>query len=151
MNISEDEAYRPQQAAALCLKHRKGKLSVLLITSRKTKRWILPKGWLEEDKTEAEVALMEAWEEAGVIADPTSPALIGSYHYVKRLRGAQEVPLEVNVYRIAPCTLAKRYPEKKQRQRKWVSLKKAAKMVDEQSLKRLLLAQIESDEGNAGD
>jgi len=95
--------------------------------------------------------MMEAWEEAGVIADPTSPALIGSYHYVKRLRGAQEVPLEVNVYRIAPCTLAKRYPEKKQRQRKWVSLKKAAKMVDEQSLKRLLLAQIESDEGSAGD
>jgi len=116
MNNSEDKAHRQQQAAALCLKHRKGKLSVLMITSRKTKRWILPKGWLEEDKTEAEVALMEAWEEA----------------------------------RIAPCTLAKRYPEKKQRQRKWVSLKKAAKMVDEQSLKRLLLAQIESDEGNAG-
>jgi len=150
MNNSEVKAYRPQQAAALCLKHRKGKLSVLLITSRKTKRWILPKGWLEEDKTETEVALMEAWEEAGVIADPTSPALIGSYDYVKRLRGAQELPLEVNVYRIASCTLAKRYPEKKHRQRKWVSLKKAAKMVDEQSLKRLLLAKIESDEGNVG-
>ena len=68
MNNSEDKAHRQQQAAALCLKHRKGKLSVLMITSRKTKRWILPKGWLEEDKTEAEVALMEAWEEAGVIA-----------------------------------------------------------------------------------
>lgn len=150
MNNSEDKAYRPQQAAALCLRHRRGKLSVLMITSRKTKRWTLPKGWLEEDKTEAEVALMEAWEEGGVIADPTSPALIGSYHYVKRLRAAQEVPLEVNVYRIVSCTLATRYPEKKQRQRKWVSLKKASKMVDERSLKRLLLSQIESDEGNVG-
>ena len=113
MNNSEDKAYRPQQAAALCLKRRKRKLYVLIITSRQTKRWILPKGWLEEDKTEAEVALMEAWEEAGVIADPTSPALIGSYHYDKRLRGAQEKPLEVNVYRITSCILAKRYPEKK--------------------------------------
>ena len=150
MNNSEDKAYRPQQAAALCLKRRKRKLYVLIITSRQTKRWILPKGWLEEDKTEAEVALMEAWEEAGVTADPTSPALIGSYHYDKRLRGAQEKPLEVNVYRITSCSLAKRYPEKKRRQRKWVSLKKAAKMVDEQSLKRLLLAQIESDEGSVG-
>ena len=150
MNNSEYKAYRSQQAAALCLKRRRRKLYVLIITSRQTKRWILPKGWLEEDKTEAEVALMEAWEEAGVTADPTSTALIGSYHYDKSLRGAQEVPLEVNVYRITSCLLAKRYPEKKRRQRKWVSLKKAAKMVDEQSLKRLLLAQIESDEGNVG-
>ena len=76
--------------------------------------------------------------------------LIGSYRYDKSLRGAQEEPLEVNVYRITSGILAKRYPEKKQRQRKWVSLKKAAKMVDEQGLKRLLLAQIESDEGSVG-
>ena len=150
MNNSEDKAKQPLQAAALCLKHHRGKLYVLMITSRKTKRWILPKGWLEKDKTEAEVALMEAREEAGVITDSTSPVLIGSYHYFKSLRSAQAVPLEVNVYRIASCTLAKLYPEKKQRQRKWVSLKKAAKMVDEQSLKRLLLAQIESDEGTVG-
>ena len=93
MNNSEDKANRPLQAAALCLKHRRGKLYVLMITSRKTKRWIRPKGWLEEDKTEAEVALMEAREEAGVITNSTSSVLIGSYHHFKSLRSAQAVPL----------------------------------------------------------
>ncbi|MFC6583776.1 NUDIX hydrolase [Sulfitobacter aestuariivivens] len=51
------------QFAALCYRVKKGKVQVLLVTSRGTKRWIVPKGWPMDGKTPAQSAALEAWEE----------------------------------------------------------------------------------------
>ena len=54
------------QFAALCFRIRKGEPEILLITSRGSQRWIIPKGWPMAEKTPAQAALQEAWEDAGV-------------------------------------------------------------------------------------
>ena len=68
------------QFAALCWRGKRGKLQVLLITSRGSKRWIIPKGWPMEGKTPAASALVEAWEEGGVVGQARGQGL-GVYSY----------------------------------------------------------------------
>ena len=79
------------QFAALCWRRRKGKVQVLLITSRRRKRWIVPKGWPMDGKTPAHCALIEAWEEAGVIGI-ASDYSIGVYAYEKLREGEDATP-----------------------------------------------------------
>jgi hypothetical protein len=55
------------QVAALCYKQANDTddKEILLVTSRDTGRWIIPKGWPIDGKNASEAALQEAWEEAG--------------------------------------------------------------------------------------
>ena len=74
---------RLKQVAALAYrKHGKG-VDVLLITSRETKRWVIPKGWPMKGKKDWDAAATEAFEEAG-IEGTIGHKSIGTYHYVKR-------------------------------------------------------------------
>jgi len=70
------------QFAALCYRVKKGKIQILLVTSRGTGRWIVPKGWPMEGKTPAKSALTEAWEEGGVNGK-TAGDCVGVYSYAK--------------------------------------------------------------------
>jgi len=72
------------QFAALCYRGSGDDLEVCLITSRRTKRWILPKGWPMHKQTPADAAATEAWEEAGLTGRATDRCL-GAYAYVKSL------------------------------------------------------------------
>src|SRR5580700_8279053 len=63
---------------------------VMLLTSRQTKRWIIPKGWPMRGKTPHASAAREAFEEAGVIGQ-VAKRPIGSYSYVKGLEGGDTV------------------------------------------------------------
>lgn len=128
------------QVAALC--HREGDngREVLLITSRDTGRWIVPKGWPMKDKTCGEAALQEAWEEAGVKEATIAPEPIGSYSYDKRLNNGAVEPLDTLVYLADVRELSNEYPERDQRKRKWFSPSEAAKRVREPGLKRILQA-----------
>lgn len=126
------------QFAALCYRVRRGKVQVLLVTSRGSKRWIVPKGWPMDDKTPAESARQEAWEEAGVTGKPDGTCL-GVYSYAKDVGSMDELPCLAMLYPIAVKSLAKKYPERSQRRRRWVSRKQAAKMVAERELARLIL------------
>src|SRR5262249_43165617 len=67
-----------QQAAAIPL----GEGQVCLVTSRNGKRWVVPKGCMEPDKTAGQLALVEAWEEAG-LTGILSPEPVGTYLYEK--------------------------------------------------------------------
>lgn len=125
------------QFAALCYRLRKGKVQVLVITSRGLGRWIVPKGWPMHGKTPAESAVLEAWEEAGVKGRSDGRCL-GVYSYVKELEGAPNVPCIAMVFAVEVSGLADDYPEAGQRERRWVSRRKAAKMVDEPELARIL-------------
>lgn len=127
------------QVAALCTRRKAGRVEVLMITSRRTRRWILPKGWLIAGKTGPESALIEAWEEAGVIGTAALTP-IGSYTYGKLLEPGHVLPCRVDVYRVQVRKLAKQFPERAERRRKWMRASKAAKRVAEPELMAILRA-----------
>ncbi|WP_375690737.1 NUDIX hydrolase [Pseudooceanicola sp. LIPI14-2-Ac024] len=127
------------QVAALCYRQAAGGPEILLITSRETKRWVLPKGWPKSGLEAAGTAIEEAWEEAGVITRSHTPPLVGTYRYDKRLRGGVPVETVVNVYAISVKALHDDYPEKDERDRVWKTASAAAAAVDEPELKDLLL------------
>ncbi len=126
------------QFAALCYRvEKKSKTKVLLVTSRTSGRWIVPKGWPMDDRTPTESAVIEAWEEAGVHGK-AEPGCVGIYSYEKELDTGVMLPVIVAVFGVRVEKLDNDYAEATQRERKWVSPKKAARMVDEPDLALML-------------
>ena len=128
------------QVAALCYKNTEDGKKVLLITSRDTGRWILPKGWPVEGKDGPGSALQEAWEEAGVSKADIEEEPMGYYEYAKGLDNGVSVPVETQVYMTRVRNLKKSYPEVDERERQWFSPGEAANLVDEPDLKEILKA-----------
>jgi ADP-ribose pyrophosphatase len=127
------------QYAALPWRRTADGLEVLLITSRETRRWVIPKGWPIKGLTPAASAAQEAFEEAGV-GGPTSSKAVGLYHYNKRLRSGRTQHVRVFVYDLEVTELRDEWPEQHQRERRWMRPAEAAEAVDERELKQLLLA-----------
>ena len=109
-----------------------------MVTSRGSKQWILPKGWIEDDLTEKELAALEAEEEAGVVTKPAKIKNIGLYRYTKQLSSTRSVPVDVNVYSMPVRRLKKKFKERHQRKRKWVTIKEAIKLVSDKDLEAFL-------------
>ncbi|WP_113912279.1 NUDIX hydrolase [Roseovarius dicentrarchi] len=127
------------QVAALCWRKADGGgIEVLLITSRDTGRWVMPKGWPIEGLTGPESAAREAWEEAGVTGDTPAPTPIGSYDYGKTQESGYDLAVSVQVYKLHVQQMADEFPEAAERRRAWVSPAKAATMVREPALQDLL-------------
>ena len=111
---------------------------MLLITSRETKRWVLPKGWAERGKAPQVQAACEAFEEAGLEGEIGLKRL-GRYRYDKQLPDGRSVPVRVDVY---PMEVAHRHddwPERGQREAIWVTPEEAAALVEEKGLAAILL------------
>ena len=123
------------QVGALCVQPETGR--VLLVTSRGTGRWIIPKGWPMDGRSVGGAALREAWEEAGVRGEVEETAF-GRYSYDKKLTRGLSAPVEVQVHLVRVEGLDKNFPERKQRQRRWFTPDEAAGLVDEAGLARLL-------------
>lgn len=133
-----------EQIAALPVHwDKKGKLRVLMVTSRDRGRWVMPKGWTMDGKKPWQAAKVEALEEAGAVGF-VSDEKIGTYHYKKRLEKGRSVWCRVTVYPMIVDKLKRRWKERKERQRHWFSLSKAAKLVDEPELTELLRALSEN-------
>ena len=111
---------------------------MLLVTSRETRRWVVPKGWPWRKVENHDAAAGEAWEEAGVRGQ-ANPKSIGSFTYDKR-RNTQVRALKVLVYLLEVTEVAATWPEHEQRQRDWFSPSAAADLVAEADLKDLLRA-----------
>ena len=125
------------QVAALCRDPETG--DVLMITSRGTGRWIIPKGWPMYGRSHAESALQEAWEEAGVRGHVTGDE-IGRYRYDKTETRRDVVPVEARVFPVEVSGLADDVPEQGQRERRWFHPVEAAELVAEDGLRRILMA-----------
>ncbi|MFX0542586.1 NUDIX hydrolase [Roseovarius sp. S4756] len=125
------------QFGALCYRIVRGKPEVLLVTSRGTKRWIVPKGWPMDGKTPAQSAAIEAWEEAGVRGRMYDRCL-GLYSYRKTVEDGEDLPCVTMLYAMKVNEIATEYPEAHERRRKWLRPKKAAAMVDEADLAHLI-------------
>jgi 8-oxo-dGTP pyrophosphatase MutT (NUDIX family) len=110
---------------------------VLLITSRTTRRWTIPKGWPMRGMKDHKAAGREALEEAGVIGQ-IGKAPIGTYQYWKR-DGATFHLCEVSVYPLDVDRQAHKWREKGQRTAKWFSVADAASLVQEPGLKAIIM------------
>lgn len=127
------------QVAALVYRNTPSSTEILLITSRGTGRWVIPKGWPKAGKALHEMAVREAFEEAGV-RGTANPDPIGQFDYMKYDLPPEAIPsFTVNVYAVEFERMAKKWPERGQRISEWVSPYEAAKRVDEPELKKLLL------------
>lgn len=133
-----------QQYGALCWRAGPEGPEILLVTSRETGRWVIPKGWPIKDKGAAESAAREAFEEAGVRGE-IAPLPLGHYVYDKVLERRKKaanraLPCEVAVFPLAVQETLGKFPEKDERRRKWFAPEVAAQKVEEPELKRLILA-----------
>lgn len=127
------------QYGALCWRRGETGIEVLLITSRDTGRWVIPKGWPMPGLSPEAAAAQEAWEEAGV-SGAMNPLCIGRYGYQKCVTLNSTVPCAVAVYGLRVDKLAKTFPEMKERQRKWFPLDEAATLVAEPDLSMIISA-----------
>ena len=130
---------RPRrQCAALPLAMREdGLWIVLLVTSRGTRRWVLPKGWVERGVPDAEQAAREAFEEAGIVGD-IADRPIGRYRYDKRLRTGRCISCRVDVFAMWVSGRLDDWPEKRQREAAWFTPAEAAALVEEAGLADIL-------------
>ena len=117
-----------RQVAALPLRLAKnGAIEILLVTSRDTGRWIIPKGWTSKRIKDCKAAAREAREEAGVKGKILREA-IGTYRYIKRELGNGAL-IEVRVFLLKVSKRCKRWPEKRERRRAWFDIEDAASRV----------------------
>lgn len=122
------------QVGALCWRRtRRGELRVLLITSRDTGRWLIPKGWPMRRRTEAEAAAREAYEEAGVRGEVSLRSL-GFFFYLKGLGNGRFAPCICRVFPLEVREMLRKYPEIGQRRIKWLPRDKAARRLMEPEL-----------------
>jgi 8-oxo-dGTP pyrophosphatase MutT (NUDIX family) len=126
-----------QTAALPVARDRKGRLTVLMVTSRDTGRWVLPKGWLMDDAKPWQAAEIEALEEAGAKGQVARKS-IGIYGYDKRLDDGSAIPCRVQIFPMRVDKLKRVWKERRQRKRRWFSPSAAARRVDEADLAALL-------------
>ena len=143
-NLKKKQATRVQYGALPYRIKNDASVEVLLVTSRQTKRWIIPKGWPIKGLTPAEAAAREAYEEAGVQGFVTGGP-IGSYLYKKRLDDL-DVPCKVKVFALAVNRQSEEWPESKERMTCWFPAAQAAQLVGDKDLCGLIL-QLEEDLG----
>lgn len=105
---------------------------VCMVTSRSGRRWVFPKGQIDPGHTPGQAALLEAWEEAGVVGS-LDPEPIGNYVYEK-----VGCPHHVLVFRMRVIEVRDIWPEQGQRDRSWLTVSEAIERIDEAGLRELL-------------
>lgn len=129
----------PRQVGALPIRRRKGRaLEVLLVTTRETRRWVIPKGWPSKRLSDRKAALREAHEEAGITGDIAKTSL-GQYKYFKRYADGFQL-VTVDVYLLAVERELEVWPEQQDRTRAWLPVEEAAAAVIEPGLREIILA-----------
>ena len=130
-----DELVYVRQAAAIPIRHGK----ICLITSSNGKRWIIPKGLIEQGQTAGEAALQESWEEAGLVG-ALQQEPVGSYLYEKLGR-----TYHVIVFAMSVTDVATNWPERHLRQRSWVTPEGLLERIDDPGLTDLLRSAFSKD------
>ena len=125
------------QIGALCFRLNEKNTKVLLITSRRSKRWIIPKGWKVDKMSNRKSVALEAWEESGV-QGRVSERSIGTFYYRKRMNKNDFLTCAVKVFALEVKAVKKKFPERGQRKLKWVDLNTAIDLVSEPELKTVI-------------
>lgn len=114
-------------------------MTILLVTSRETKRWVIPKGNPIAGLAPHMAAAREAFEEAGVIGHPT-PQRLGCYHYPKRRKDGSVRIATVDVYALEVATQLESWPERHERTTRWFLQTEAVDVIEELELQALIRA-----------
>jgi 8-oxo-dGTP pyrophosphatase MutT (NUDIX family) len=125
------------QYAALPYRETANGLELLLITTRRTRRWIVPKGWPMDGRAPHDAAAREALEEAGVCGE-IGDKPIGSYRYFKERKTGELVPCKVDVFALKVKQQRKNWAEKDARELRWCSLNEALTCVGEPGLRQII-------------
>jgi 8-oxo-dGTP pyrophosphatase MutT (NUDIX family) len=145
MSTSKEPSRARVQYAALPFRRRAGAgMEVMLVTSRRTRRWIIPKGWPMRRIAPHAAAAREALEEAGVVGR-VGKKPIGSYSYEKRLKKGDVILCEVHVFPLEVKRQQKNWPEKGKREIQWLSPAEAAATVLEDVLSDII-RRLQADE-----
>ena len=134
-----------EQSAVVPFCFQSEQLKIMLITSHNRKRWIIPKGLIDEGHTPIDSAKIEAYEEAGLIGD-VYPCPIGEYHYRKWGGTCHVIVFLMKVIEVEDDWLEAEF-----RRRRWVTQEKAVALVNESGLKKILGEidlHIEKSQGN---
>ncbi|SPP97216.1 NUDIX hydrolase [Bradyrhizobium vignae] len=125
-----------KQFAALPFRLDKSELRVMLITTRRKRRWSVPKGSPMRNREPHLTAALEAYEEAGLVGVVATRAL-GSFKHGKR-KGDRKRTMNVAVFPMKVHGRERWWPEKGEREAIWVSPKTAARLVHKAQLRRLI-------------
>ena len=112
-------------------------VEVLLITTLRSRRWIIPKGWPIAGQSAEASAAREALEEAGVSGE-IGKKPIGSFRYFKQLKSGETVPCRVDVFPLKVSQQRKRWAEKDSRDMRWCTIEQALAQVAEAGLRQLI-------------
>src|SRR5262249_17252191 len=126
------------QAGVLAYRAFRRQIQVLLVTSRDTGRWIIPKGNIAAGVTPSRAAETEAYEEGGVKGKIEGTIPLGFYTYFKRDESGQHQPTSVEVYLLHVTKQVKKWPEKRERRLSWVPVAEAIALVQEPGVVPLL-------------
>jgi 8-oxo-dGTP pyrophosphatase MutT (NUDIX family) len=137
--MSNGEPKARQYAALPYRQDADGVIEVLLVTSRETSRWIIPKGWPAPGLSPQDSAAREAMEEAGVVGRIDERS-IGTYRYEKRLLDGSLVPCTVEVYALKVEQQLDSWEEQSERNSRWFELQTAADVVQEPDLSAIIRA-----------
>jgi 8-oxo-dGTP pyrophosphatase MutT (NUDIX family) len=115
-----------------------GSVEILLVTTRRTRRWIIPKGWKIKGKKPAKSAAQEAFEEAGV-RGTVSEKPIGRFVYDKWLDDhGVAAPCEVRVFPLLVKRQEATWRECQEREIRWVDRSAALQLVEEAGLREII-------------
>jgi 8-oxo-dGTP pyrophosphatase MutT (NUDIX family) len=123
-----------------------GGFKILLITSRESRRWVIPKGWPMKGRKPFEAAAREAYEEAGLLGEIGKRPL-GFYLYEKRLKSRDFVLCQVKVFPLEVRKQLKHWPERNEREDRWFSPSDAAEAVAESGLAGIIRAACKRETG----
>lgn len=120
-----------------------GRLQILLITSLKTRRWIIPKGWPMKGRPPFMTAAMEAFEEAGIIGDISLSELV-DYRYDKILKDGTALPCLVTLFGFRVRGTLTHWKEGARRTRRWFDVEDAAELIDDDELADFVATLVEN-------
>jgi 8-oxo-dGTP pyrophosphatase MutT (NUDIX family) len=115
-----------------------GELRVMLVTTRGSGTWVIPKGWPDRKLTVAASAVREAYEEAGLLGSLVGDEPVGCYRYEKRNSSRRAEIFEVSVFLFAVERQLAKWPEKAQRKTRWFDLAEASASVASTELADIL-------------
>lgn len=133
---TSSEAPRVLQIGALPRRQAEGGVEIMLVSSRKAKQWIIPKGWPIPERSDSAVAAIRALEEAGLLG-VVSCRSVGRFYHQKRTARVNSL-IEVLVYPIRVLRQRNRWREKKRRVTHWFSPASAMEKVSNPELRKLI-------------
>ncbi|WP_370932026.1 NUDIX hydrolase [Bartonella sp. DGB1] len=126
------------QVGAIAYKYINNKYEILLVTSKTSKRWIIPKGWPQKNKNLSESALQETIEEAGATGNITQIP-VGHYYYEKLSRSKQKSKkIRLDVFGLEVTEIYQDWQERYQRCRQWFTADEAVLIIEQPELAQLV-------------